>query len=100
VLKEQISRAGAEWLNSSKPVKLPPTQPEVPHLLQQQADIDRRLSQARKVLVDEVVNVFGVKHRHDGIWEIARVPLPPPDGFRRKWVGRPHAHSRSTVCND
>lgn len=47
---------------------------------QQQREVGKRIIQARKVLVREAVDVFGVQ-RTKG-WEIAGLELPPPDHFR------------------
>ncbi|CAK9786681.1 hypothetical protein CC85DRAFT_286829 [Cutaneotrichosporon oleaginosum] len=47
---------------------------------QQQREVGKRIIQARKVLVREAVDVFGVQRTRD--WEIAGLELPPPDLFR------------------
>lgn len=49
---------------------------------QQQREVGKRIIQARKVLVREAVDVFGVQ-RNKG-WEIAGLELPAPDLFRRR----------------
>ncbi len=54
--------------------------------LQQQ--IAQRLIDARRVLVQEIVAIFGVKKRVSGDWEIAGLVLPSPDLFRSKSVPR------------
>lgn len=47
---------------------------------QQQREVGKRIIQARKVLVREAVDVFGVQRTRG--WEIAGLELPPPDLFR------------------
>ncbi|BEI80166.1 hypothetical protein CcaverHIS002_0106950 [Cutaneotrichosporon cavernicola] len=47
---------------------------------QQQREVGKRIIQARKVLVREAVDVFGVQRMRG--WEIAGLELPPPDLFR------------------
>ncbi|WVO24255.1 uncharacterized protein IAS62_005619 [Cryptococcus decagattii] len=48
----------------------------------QQQVITSRIIHARRVLVREAVNVFGVRQRSSGDWEIADIPLPDPENFR------------------
>ncbi|KIR25881.1 hypothetical protein I309_05321 [Cryptococcus deuterogattii LA55] len=48
----------------------------------QQQVITSRIIHARRVLVREAVNVFGVRQRSSGDWEIAGIPLPDPEFFR------------------
>jgi hypothetical protein len=51
-----------------------------------QATITRNLAEARRVLVREAVSVFGLKKGigKQNQWEIAGLPLPPPETFRRQ----------------
>lgn len=48
-----------------------------------QLDVTRRLTEARRVLIREAVAVFGVLQSPMNGWEIAGIPLPSPDNFRR-----------------
>lgn len=46
----------------------------------QHREVGKRIIQARRVLVREVVDVFGVQRRKG--WEIAGIELPAPENFR------------------
>lgn len=48
----------------------------------QQQIAEMSIIHARKVLVREATAVFGIHHR--AYWEIAGLPLPPPESFRRE----------------
>jgi hypothetical protein len=52
-----------------------------------QATITRNLAEARRVLVREAVSVFGLRKGvgKQNQWEIAGLPLPSPDAFRREF---------------
>lgn len=52
----------------------------------QQATITRNLAEARRVLVREAVSVFGLRKGSgkQKDWEIAGLPLPSPEAFRRE----------------
>lgn len=51
----------------------------------QQQVITSRIIHARRVLVREAVNVFGVRQRSSGDWEIADIRLPDPENFRGEY---------------
>lgn len=56
---------------------------------QQQREVGKRIIQARRVLVREVIDVFGVQEvqrRHGMVWEIAGMEFPAPERFRREFM--------------
>lgn len=55
--------------------------PQISAVKSQQREVGKRVIQARRVLVREVVDVFGVQ-RAGKAWEIAKVELPAPEALR------------------
>ena len=72
--------------------KLHPTLADV---RRRQADVDSRIAHARQVLVREAIAVFGLQEH-----EIARLPLPSPDAFRRECVMMTHIGEPSGRLTD
>ncbi|KAK4690051.1 hypothetical protein P7C73_g73, partial [Tremellales sp. Uapishka_1] len=56
------------------------TQQVLAQIARQQHDISLRLTHARRVLVREAIDVFGLRKK--GEWEIAGMPIPSPETFR------------------
>jgi len=84
-------------LDPSGPRRAPPPRPTravldrldqgVEGVERQQATITRNLAEARRVLVREAVSVFGLRKGigKQNQWEIAGLPLPSPEAFRREF---------------
>ncbi|OXB33524.1 hypothetical protein J007_06808 [Cryptococcus neoformans] len=66
----------------SKPSPASSLRASIKQVHSQQQVITSRIIHARRVLVREAVNVFGVRQRSSGDWEIAGIPLPDPETFR------------------
>ncbi|KAL0242204.1 hypothetical protein I308_105833 [Cryptococcus tetragattii IND107] len=65
----------------------------------QQQVITSRIIHARRVLVREAVNVFGVRQRSSGDWEIAGIPLPDPENFRASLSSKIKPQSTLPISN-
>jgi hypothetical protein len=79
-----------------EPLLLRRVDEDIDGVLRQQEEVTRKLADARRVLVREAVSVLGLRKgaSKQSHWEIAGLPLPPPEMFRRKLPIHPYSDSQ------